>query len=325
MASGSNYYVIIQDTVRTPVPAQPSKSGVQISLDPVKMLPSAPLQRLSEEDILVPRAAEAPTKKIFFRKKAPENTGVLNDTTQHLLLNPDLALAQITVQPAGVILPSHPLRYHSNDWFTFLFLLTLVILALVKSSTKKYFTLLVQSVGSFQASTRMYREQNISLVQGSSAMEVFYLIVMALFGYQLFQFFGIEFPLHDVLIFLIILSAIFVFIQTKYLIYKLLAFFNETSADTREYLFNIQNYHRMLGLLLWPIVVAIAWLPIEDSRIFMYSGLILTALINLLYLIRGARILIKKHYSFFYLFLYLCTLEILPLLLFLKVLQTSSV
>jgi hypothetical protein len=324
MAAGNNYYVIIQDTVRAPVPAQSSKSGVQISLDPVKILPSAPLQRLSEEDILVPREQVVPPRKIFFRKKLPENTGVLNDTTQHLLLPPDLALAQITVKPAGVILPSHPLRYHSNDWFTFLFLLTLLILALVRSSTKKYFNLLLQSVGSIQASARMYREQNISLVQGSSAMEVFYLIVMALFGYQISQFAGIDFPLPGVLIFLICLAAIFIFIQTKYLIYKMLGFFSETSADTREYLFNIQNYHRMLGLLLWPIVAAIAWLPIENSRILLFTGLFLTALINLLYLIRGARILIKKHYSIFYLFLYLCSLEILPLLLFLKVLQTSS-
>jgi len=322
MASGDYYFITGQDTVKASLPAQPAKSGVQITLDPVRMLPSAPLQRLSEEDILVPRQLAAPQKKIYF-KKPPENTGVLNDTTQHLLLPPDLPLAQITVQPTGIILPSQPFRYHSNDWFTLIFLLTLVILTLVKSSTKKYFTLLLQSIGSFQASARMYREQNISLVQGSLAMEGFYLTVMALFGFQVLQFFAISFPLHESLVFLICFAALFIFFQTKFLIYKLLGGISETTGDTREYLFNIRNHHHILGLLLWPIVAAIAWMPHQDSWFFLFSGLILTGLINFLYLIRGARILLKKHYSIFYLFLYLCTLEILPLLLFLKVLQTS--
>jgi len=323
MGLENTFYVAFQDTVRTPVSAKSSKSGVQLTLDPVKMVPSAPLQRLTEEDILTPRQVIVPPKKIYYRKKSTETSPVLNDTTQHLRLPPDLPLAQITVHPAGISLPSQPFRYQSNDWFILVFTLTLVILAMVKSTTKKYFTLLLQSVGSFQASARMYREQNISLVQGSIAMEVFYLMVMALFGFQILQQFNLSFPLPDVLIYLICLSAIFIFIQTKYLIYKILGFFSETSGDTREYLFNIQNYHRALGLFLWPIVAAIAWLPYQNSSLLLITGLLLTGLINLLYLVRGARILLKKHYSIFYLFLYLCTLEILPLLLFLKVLQTS--
>lgn len=323
MGLGNTYYVTIQDTVKTPVSAHPSKSGVQLTLDPVKMVPSAPLQHLTEEDILMPRQVVVPPKKNYYRKKSAENSPVLNDTTQHLQMSPDLPLAPITVHPAGISLPSQPFRYHSNDWFVLVFLLTLIILAFVKSTTKKYFTLLLQSVGSFQASARMYREQNISLVQGSIAMEVFYLMVLALFSFQLMHQFSISIPLPEVIVFLICLAAIFVFFQAKYLIYKILGFLSETSGDTREYLFNIQNFNRTLGLFLWPIVAAIAWLPHKNSWLFMIFGLLLTGLIYLFYLVRGARILLKKHYSIFYLFLYLCTLEILPLLLFLKVLQTS--
>jgi hypothetical protein len=145
---------------------------------------------------------------------------------------------------------------------------------------------------------------------------------MALFGFQVSQSLGISLPLPDLLIFLICFTVLFLFFQAKNLLLKLLGIFSESLTDTREYMFNVQNHYKVLSILLWPLVALIAWLPFQSQHVFMATGLVLTALFYLFYLIRGTRILIKKQYSIFYLFLYLCTLEFLPLLLLFKVVQT---
>jgi hypothetical protein len=323
MAFGELYIATGQDTVRNLPKVNLSKSGVQINLESIKPTTSSPLQILNESDILVPRQAiEKPKKTFYFRNKSLENPNILNDSTIQLRSSADHVLMQIAVHHKGLMLPSQPYRPHSGDWFTFAFLLTLVIIVFVRNTTKKYFSLLFQSITSFLASSRMYREQNISLMQGSAAMGLFYLIVLALFGFQISKSMGIRLPLPDFLIFLICFAILFLFFQAKHLTYMLLGVFSETVSETREYLFNVQNHNKVLGILLWPLVAFIAWLPFQNQHVFMAAGLVLTAFFYLFYLIRGSRILIKKQYSIFYLFLYLCTLEFLPLLLMLKVVLT---
>jgi hypothetical protein len=323
MSFGEFYIRTGQDTTRNLPKVNLSKTEVQINLESVKSLTSSPLQTLNETDILLPRQViEKPKKQFYFRSKSLENANILYDSTIHLRPSADLILLQIAVHPKGLMLPSQPFKTHSNDWFTYAFLLTLIILVFVKNTTKKYFTLLFQSITSFLASSRMYREQNISLMQGSAVMELFYLLVMVLFGFQVSQSLGISLPLPDLLIFLICFTVLFLFFQAKNLLLKLLGIFSESLTDTREYMFNVQNHYKVLSILLWPLVALIAWLPFQSQHVFMATGLVLTALFYLFYLIRGTRILIKKQYSIFYLFLYLCTLEFLPLLLLFKVVQT---
>jgi hypothetical protein len=322
MPAGDFQFTVIQDTSRVILKTTPVKTGTQVSLEPVKIPALLQDQPLQETDVLIRKQEIEPKTSFYFRKKSLENPNLVNDSTLHLKPQPDFFIQKITVEPKGLMLPSILHRTHSYDWFVFLFLGTFVILVFVKQSAKKYFSLLFQSITSYLASARMFREQNISLVQGSAVMELFYLLVMALFGYQVLHHFGISFPFPDFVVFLVCFGILFLFFQVKHMIYKLLGFVSGTHTETREYLFNIQNHNKVLGILLWPLVALIAWLPFKNSWVFILTGLLLTAIIYLIYLIRGARILIKKQYSILYLFLYLCTLEILPLLVLFKFIQT---
>jgi hypothetical protein len=322
MSAGEFKFTVIQDTARVLLKPVPAKTGTQVSLESVKM-PSSLLEEPLRETNILSRRNDSPNPRTSFyrRPKSLENPNLVNDSTIQLKPGPELFLQQITVQPRGLMLPSIPNRNMSGDWFIFLFLITVVIFVFVRQSAKKYFTLLFQSFTSYLASARMFREQNISLVQGSAFMELFYLLVLALFGYEVLRHYGISFSLPDFIIFLICFGAIFLFFRIKLLVYQLLGFISETPAETREYLFNMQNNHKVMGILLWPLVAFIPWLRVRNSEAFIMTGLFLIALIYLFNLFRGAKILIKKQYSIFYLFLYLCTLEILPLLLIIKFVQ----
>jgi len=133
------------------------------------------------------------------------------------------------------------------------------------------------------------------------------------------EFYGITFPVSDFLKFLICFGAILVFFLLKSSLYSLLGFVNESHEETSEYLFHMRNYNKVLAIFLFPVVCLVAWTPFVEVWYFLLAGLVMTFIFYLFTLNRGIKILMKKQFSVFYLFLYLCTLEFLPILLFLKV------
>ncbi len=215
-------------------------------------------------------------------------------------------------------LPSQPFHQKTSDWFTGVILITLLLAATVRNSFDKYLSALFMSTVNYPAASRLFREQNISLRQGAMILEIFFLLIMALFAYQLVLHFGGSPPVSGILLYLICFGAVLLFFQLKEFIYRLLGFISETGAETSEYIFTMKIYNKMTGIFLLPIVCFMAWAPVGNRTGFIVAGLVIIALLYLKSLQRGMKILLKKQFSVFYLFLYLCTLEFLPLLLFIK-------
>ncbi|MFV0290436.1 MAG: DUF4271 domain-containing protein [Mangrovibacterium sp.] len=94
----------------------------------------------------------------------------------------------------------------------------------------------------------------------------------------------------------------------------LLGVITQQKEATREYVFNIQIYNRILGVTLLPIVTALSFPHLENTSQLIFLGLCLSLAGVIALLIRSRQILSGVNVSVFYLILYLCTLEILPLL-----------
>lgn len=248
-----------------------------------------------------------------------EEQKLLIDSSRYIRPVTTITLQHTELRDPGIVLPSREVQREPTDWFTGVVVLALVVVAVVKMSFGKYLRSLFQSTLSYPASLRLFHEQNISLKQGALLMELFFYLVFALFGYQIMNSYGMSFPASNFLKFLICFGAVLVFFGVKSFIYSLLGFINETPEETSEYLFNLKNNNKVLAIFLLPVVCFIAWTPFVDERYFMIAGIVATAVLYLFSLQRGAKILMKKQFSLFYLFLYLCTLEFLPLLLFFKV------
>jgi hypothetical protein len=80
----------------------------------------------------------------------------------------------------------------------------------------------------------------------------------------------------------------------------------------------MDNFNRGTGIILFPVVALIAYFPAENPMVAVFLGILTTLVFYVMLLKRGISILLKKQFPIFYLFLYLCTLEILPLLLIYK-------
>jgi hypothetical protein len=326
------------DTVKTvTVPDLSSRNVQPVTLDVegdisvLKPFPVDTVIRFQPEDSLLHERLETLHKETHIRKPLREEKsqassrqerktpvqapGFVEPQTQQ-----DLQLQEERI-PRQVILPAQRIHPVHHDWVTLILLCSLVLWASVRNTYAKYLVHLLKSTFNFATSARLFRERSSSFLDGSSRLDLLFYVVFSLFMYQVFTYFETGISARNFPLFLGCLIVVPGYFLFKKGIYLMIGFVVEGVEETREYLFNMGNYNRVLGLFLVPFVAVVAFSPLFNPLFFLIPGLILTGIFYGLTLWRGIMVLIKKQFSIFYLFLYLCTLEILPLLLIWKMVK----
>ncbi len=216
-------------------------------------------------------------------------------------------------------LPVREKKELNTDWITVLFILALILFATVRVSSTSYIRFLFQSVINYTTSFRLFREKKYPIPHGATQLDIIFYFIFSLFIYQVENVLNLEFTSQNILLFLITFGSVLSYFFLKKVLYYAVGLVFESVSETNEYLFNVDIFNRTLGIVLFPIVALINYYPADNPLIMVYAGLLATFVFYILLLQRGANILLKKQFSIFYLFLYLCTLEILPLLLIYKV------
>lgn len=224
------------------------------------------------------------------------------------------------VEATGVHLPERPVRKASNDWLILLILLAVVLFASVRTSWTKYLGRLFYSVVNQSISYRLFQEKNSSLLFGAFQLDIIFYLVFSVFVFQMIKFFRLEFFSQNFFLFLMSLVFVVSYFLLKRAIYRFTGFVVEKQVETEEFLFNMSNFNRITGMMLLPVVTLIAFSPFRNTEILIISGVFMVISLYFLLIMRGFITLLKKQFSIFYLFLYFCTLEILPLVLLYKVL-----
>jgi len=225
--------------------------------------------------------------------------------------------------PREVVLPVRKIHQVNYDWLTLILLCSLVLFASVKNAYTNYLLHLLKSTVNYATSARLFRERSYSFMDGGSRLDIFFYVVFSVFVYQVLACFESGLPIKNFPLFLFCIVAVPGYFFLKRVAYLTVGVVVEGLEETREYLFNLGNYNRVLGLFLFPFVALIAFSPFFNPLYFLIAGLILTGIFYGMTLRRGIIILLKKQFSLFYLFLYLCTLEILPLLLIYKIVKVQ--
>ncbi len=221
---------------------------------------------------------------------------------------------------ADLVLPVDKINRVSTDWITVVLLLALVLFATLRRGWSKYLGNLFQSVVNYSTANRMFREQNYSFQHGAFRLDIYFYMVFSMFLFQVIRFFRIDASFQNFRLYLLILASVWIFFQVKKFLYKATGFIFKNSGETSEFLFNLDNHIRVTGLVLFPVVAIISFSPFNNIEIPVYFGILIVMAIYFLLLFRGFMILLKKQFSIIYLFLYFCTLEILPLVLVYKIL-----
>ena len=226
-----------------------------------------------------------------------------------------------TLEPndIGLGLPIREKSIFNTDWITILIVLALILFATVRATSSKYISDLFQSLVNYNTSFRMFREKNYPISHGVTQLNIIFYFTFSLFLFQVGDAFNLELAHSNFLFFLISLGIVLGYFFVKKIAYYALGLVFEGTAETNEYLFNMDVFNRILGIVLFPIVALINYYPADNPLFIVYTGIFTVGIFYAFLLQRGISILLKKQFSIFYLFLYLCTLEFLPLLLIYKV------
>jgi len=201
-----------------------------------------------------------------------------------------------------------------SDTFFIILTFDLLLIALLKAFYQKFTKQLFLSVFAQRYANQYLKEENVFTERATFLLTTIMLINISLFLAK--TIFGINLSLPDFLN-VIIFTAIY--FLSKAIIIRLLGhvFILKSLAKLGVYFSFL--FDRVMGIILFPIIVFLFFSPIGASPILITFSVVIIVLflgVKIFWLwkigIGGFGL------SRYYLFLYLCTLEILPLLVFTK-------
>lgn len=206
------------------------------------------------------------------------------------------------------------------DWLTALLLVCLIILAWVKYYNTRRIKQLFKALIARHNVNQLVRDGNLIEERITPGLALVYLTSVAIIAFQfgsamLSQLLRLPNPL----IFLIIITSLGFLWLLKLMLIRLTGFIFKTKQDTSELVLTNLIFNGGIGIIIFPFVVA----GFYSANLFFTRiaiGILLTGI-----LLRFFRSLVvgfsTQTFSVLYLFTYLCTLEILPVLLIYKVMS----
>lgn len=180
------------------------------------------------------------------------------------------------------------------------------------------------SVYSNQASKQLYREDYRLAKSASVWLSIGFVLVLSFLVYVTNNYFGFIlhgiYPLKQFLFFMAVIMLMYIVkLSTNYFI----SFSTMSQELNNEYTFNIFISCQTLGVLLLPLAIALQFSR-YPTEWFLYPAIILCGIFYILRFVRGFIIsAIEQNVGIVYIFLYLCALEILPLLVLIKFLLVN--
>jgi hypothetical protein len=251
------------------------------------------------------------TSRAVFIEESPQQTSPQQTSPQQTSLS----------QKEGLPVSSHDLR---PDWLLGVILICLILIAWLKLFYNKFLNQIIQSLTNFQLSAKLFRDQNIFTRRVSFVLNLNFVLAISVFIYLSFGNFNIiPFKHNDFISLLIYIGAITGILLIRYIVLHLVGYIFNKQREFQEYLHEILMIYKNLGIFLIPLIFGIAYIH-EDVRIYLfYLGGLMIFVALIIRIVKGFKILINKDVLIFYLILYLCTLEILPLLIFYRFFSLS--
>jgi hypothetical protein len=241
------------------------------------------------------------------------------DTSKFLSSRSEVQLVQTEIGKPEVVLPNRNKQNVGTDWLTLLLFTGVLIFATIRYNYTKYIKHLFTSLINYPTAVRLWQESNYPASHAAYRLDVIFFLAFSIFVYQILRFFELSKTSNNLSFFAIVLGGVLLYFFGKKLLYQVLGLLFETKNETREFLFNMDNTFRALGLVLLPLIALVSFSPTQNPVILIITGISIVFIFYGILLQRGVFILLRKQFSIFYLFLYLCTLEFLPLLLIYKI------
>jgi len=200
-----------------------------------------------------------------------------------------------------------------QSWQTVLLLFGLFLVGFTKAFSNNRFKQSIKALFNYSVAQEITREEKVFFHRANLLLTLNHIVILSLFIFHLNNILHFNHNKNSLGIFLLIAAFIVLMYSIKYIFSKVLFYVFNDSNIANEYIFNISLFNNFLGILFIPVMALCYFSELSLANILTYFAL---PLIAISFIMRGVRMFVAgklKGVSYFYIFLYICTLEILPL------------
>lgn len=235
-----------------------------------------------------------------------------------------LAASDRYLNTAGksVVYDINPMRQDpQQDWLIYLIGGVLLLLGIIRSSYLKYFTDLFRAFMNPTLSQRQLKDQLSQSPFPNFLLNTFFAISLGLYLYLAMQ--RLNYPT-DAIAWLLIPGLILlvgIIYLVKFIVLRFCGWLFGNAELIDGYVFILYLINKVVGILLTPFLVILAFCKPEIALPCLYISIFLIVLLVVYRYIRSYS-LVHQHLSFskLHFFLYLCAFEVVPVLIITKVL-----
>ncbi|MBI2280464.1 MAG: DUF4271 domain-containing protein [Bacteroidetes bacterium] len=216
----------------------------------------------------------------------------------------------ITEQPKIVFEPTLK-NTNNKTWPSIVLTSALLLLAFTKAFGSNRIRQIYKSMFSYYSANEVVREEKVFFHQVNFSLFLLYLFTISLLLYFVSTYVhpNNNYPL----LYPFILGMVTAAYLIKFVFNFILGYLFDFSQLVPTYIYNVLLYNYSLGIMLIPGLALIYFSDFQNFAILNFVILPLIAFVLLIRFIRFFAIGISNNVSYLYIILYICTLEILPL------------
>jgi len=214
----------------------------------------------------------------------------------------------------------------NKDWLIISFIMIALSYVGVKLVFGRYWKRYRQAVFYSQEAKKLIHEKNVLLLQASVSLNILAALSMGLFFDLLIKDFNLIESFHGGFGAWMLFSLIMIlYVGARYLLINILGRaadnINVALLINHQWLINFKNF----GFFLLPFSFSSAFIISPVDRIALFLGLGVVVFMLVMNYLKAFYILYQHRISIYYGILYLCTLEILPFLIFWRVIRLLKI
>ncbi len=238
---------------------------------------------------------------------------VASDTVKKAVSKPKITSVHVVKEQA--IKATSPFQ-DSKIFLLVIVLFSVALLGYVRLKSSRFLKTIFKGLWSHHEARRLFSTVNVRNSLHSVMLDVLFVFNVGVLVYEVVSLFtNNNSLLMSFFIFMGSLVGVTIYFLIKILLFRSIGFIFSTKEKTTEYLFFVGVVNKTYGIFLTPILVILPFTTSTSTYVTLGIAVSMYALLYIIQLLRGFKIILGKVITLFYFILYLCTLEILPVII----------
>jgi hypothetical protein len=210
----------------------------------------------------------------------------------------------------GLNIPVQPLH---EDWIILIIIISAFLISFIRTKSKSVLPGVARFFLFRGINDPSSRDTGGLFNRQSTILNLVSFLIISLFSYCFASFYDfIPAGISEIAGYLIILGLIISAVTIRHIVCLITGSISGERDAFREYIIGIYQSYRFSALILFIIIVLLFYTFLLPANFYFVTGIVAISLMYFLRVVRLFIIFINRNISIFYLILYLCALEILP-------------